>query len=227
MRLGLRKHTNDRLQGTLDLLVLKTLASRGRMHGYGITLHVERVSGDALRIEEGSLYPALHRMTQCGWLKAKWGASENKQRALLRHYYCGAKATRSRREELGGAHGRGTQNHGRQCSRSAPSLRKEFPGGYASGRLAGSTDHRYLCVRHVLKRTSRAHGFPDRSHAAQFVLSSSMQAGGMSRCLPPPKPARDTERMSVASGFAKRFFRHGDDLQRILPRRHGDCFHGA
>lgn len=81
MRLGLRKHTNDRLQGTLDLLVLKTLASRGRMHGYGITLHVERVSGDALRIEEGSLYPALHRMTQCGWLKAKWGASENKQRA--------------------------------------------------------------------------------------------------------------------------------------------------
>jgi PadR family transcriptional regulator PadR len=81
------KHGNDRLQGTLDLLVLKTLAVRGRMHGYGITLHVEQVSGagkgseDALRIEEGSLYPALHRMTQSGWLKAEWGASENNRRA--------------------------------------------------------------------------------------------------------------------------------------------------
>jgi len=75
------KHGNDRLQGTLDLLVLTTLSARGRMHGYGITLHVERVSGDALRIEEGSLYPALHRMTQDGWLKAEWGASENNRRA--------------------------------------------------------------------------------------------------------------------------------------------------
>ncbi|MGB6945016.1 MAG: PadR family transcriptional regulator [Bryobacteraceae bacterium] len=75
------KHTNDRLQGTLDLLVLKTLNSRGCMHGYGITLHVQQVSEDALRIEEGSLYPALHRMMQAGWLKAEWGASENNRRA--------------------------------------------------------------------------------------------------------------------------------------------------
>jgi hypothetical protein len=60
----MRKHTNDRLQGTLDLLVLKTLASSGRMHGYGITLHIEKTSGEILRLEEGSLYPALHRMTQ-------------------------------------------------------------------------------------------------------------------------------------------------------------------
>lgn len=75
------KHTNDRLQGTLDLLVLKTLASRGKMHGYGITLHVESVSKDVLRLEEGSLYPALHRMTQAGWLRAEWGASENNRRA--------------------------------------------------------------------------------------------------------------------------------------------------
>jgi PadR family transcriptional regulator, regulatory protein PadR len=60
---------------------LKTLASRGRMHGYGITLHVQQASGEALRIEEGSLYPALHRMTQAGWLKAEWGASENNRRA--------------------------------------------------------------------------------------------------------------------------------------------------
>jgi PadR family transcriptional regulator, regulatory protein PadR len=77
----MEKHTNDRLQGTLDLLVLKTLTSCGRMHGYGITLHVQQISEDALRIEEGSLYPALHRMTQAGWLKAEWGASENHRRA--------------------------------------------------------------------------------------------------------------------------------------------------
>jgi PadR family transcriptional regulator, regulatory protein PadR len=74
------KHTNDRLQGTLDLLVLRTLASRGTMHGYGITLHVEKVS-KVLRLEEGSLYPALHRMMQDGWLKAEWGASENNRKA--------------------------------------------------------------------------------------------------------------------------------------------------
>ena len=75
------KHTNDRLQGTLDLVVLKTLASRGPMHGYGITLHIERISEDILRLEEGSLYPALHRMTQAGWLRPEWGASEKNRRA--------------------------------------------------------------------------------------------------------------------------------------------------
>lgn len=73
------KHNNDRLQGTLDLLVLKTLAARRPMHG--ITLHIERVSRDFLRLEEGSLYPALHRMTQTGWLRSEWGASENNRRA--------------------------------------------------------------------------------------------------------------------------------------------------
>jgi transcriptional regulator len=77
----MRKHTNDRLQGTLDLLVLKTLASRGRMHGYGITLHIEQVSEEILRMEEGSLYPALHRMGQSGWLRSEWGISENNRRA--------------------------------------------------------------------------------------------------------------------------------------------------
>ena len=75
------KHSNDRLQGTVDLLVLKTLASRGRMHGYGITLHIEQVSEEILRLEEGSLYPALHRMTQSGWLRSEWGVSENNRRA--------------------------------------------------------------------------------------------------------------------------------------------------
>jgi PadR family transcriptional regulator len=76
-----RRHKNDRLQGTLDLLVLKTLASRGTMHGYAITLHVEQISENALRLEEGSLYPALHRMTQEGWLRAEWGASDHNRRA--------------------------------------------------------------------------------------------------------------------------------------------------
>ena len=75
------KHSNDRLQGTLDLVVLKTLASRGSMHGYGITLHIEQVSEEILRLEEGSLYPALHRMTQSGWLRSEWGVSENNRRA--------------------------------------------------------------------------------------------------------------------------------------------------
>ncbi|MFC5861738.1 PadR family transcriptional regulator [Acidicapsa dinghuensis] len=77
----MHKHTNDRLQGTLDLLVLKTLVSRGRLHGYGITLHIEQVSEEILRLEEGSLYPALHRMTQAGWLHSEWGLSENNRRA--------------------------------------------------------------------------------------------------------------------------------------------------
>lgn len=70
----------DKLQGTLDLLVLKVLA-RGPEHGYGITLRVKQLSEDALRVEEGSLYPALHRMEQAGWIKPEWKASENNRRA--------------------------------------------------------------------------------------------------------------------------------------------------
>ena len=75
------KHPNDRLQGTIDLLILKSLASRGTLHGYGITVHIRRIAGEALRVEEGSLYPALHRMAQEGWIRAKWGTSENNRRA--------------------------------------------------------------------------------------------------------------------------------------------------
>jgi PadR family transcriptional regulator, regulatory protein PadR len=72
---------NDILQGTLTLLVLKTLASNRRMHGYAITTHVQRVSDDLLRVEEGSLYPALHRMEQQGWLKSEWGVTEKNREA--------------------------------------------------------------------------------------------------------------------------------------------------
>jgi PadR family transcriptional regulator PadR len=75
------KHSNDRLQGTLDLVVLKMLDRRGPMHGYAMTLHIARVSDNVLRLQEGSLYPALHRMTQAGLLRATWGASENGRRA--------------------------------------------------------------------------------------------------------------------------------------------------
>ena len=71
---------NDILKGTLTLLVLKTLASNRRMHGYAITTHVQRVSADLLRVEEGSLYPALHRMEQQGWLKSEWGVTEKTAR---------------------------------------------------------------------------------------------------------------------------------------------------
>lgn len=72
--------SNDNLQGSLVLLVLKALET-GPMHGWGITLHIQSVSNDVLRIEEGSLYPALHRMEKAGWIKAEWGLSENNRRA--------------------------------------------------------------------------------------------------------------------------------------------------
>ena len=72
------------LQGTVELLVLKTL-SWGPMHGYGIASWVESVTGDVLRVEEGSLYPALYRMARKGWIKAEWGVSENNRRAKFYH----------------------------------------------------------------------------------------------------------------------------------------------
>ena len=74
-------HRSDVLQGTLDLLVLKTLASHRRLHGYAITSHIQRVSADLLRVEEGSLYPALHRMEQQGWLRSEWGLTEKNREA--------------------------------------------------------------------------------------------------------------------------------------------------
>jgi transcriptional regulator len=63
------------------LLVLKTLDAQGRMHGYAITSHIQRVSTNLLRVEEGSLYPALHRMMQEGWLRAEWGTTEKNREA--------------------------------------------------------------------------------------------------------------------------------------------------
>jgi transcriptional regulator len=72
---------NDILQGTLALLILRTLAGGKRLHGYAVTSHIQRVSGDLLRVEEGSLYPALHRMEQEGWVRADWGKTEKQRDA--------------------------------------------------------------------------------------------------------------------------------------------------
>lgn len=72
--------TDAVLQGTIELLVLKRL-SRGPMHGYGIASWIETATDDVLSVEEGSLYPALYRMAQKGWIKGEWGASENNRRA--------------------------------------------------------------------------------------------------------------------------------------------------
>ena len=81
------------LQGTLAMLILKTLA-RGVLHGYEIVQRIRQTSEDVLKVEEGSLYPALYRMEEQGWIEAEWGASENNRRAK---YY---KLTRAGRKQL-------------------------------------------------------------------------------------------------------------------------------
>src|ERR1700682_6257150 len=70
----------DLVQGTLDLLVLRTLA-RGPMHGWGIAQRIRQVSREVLQVQQGALYPALHRLEQQGWIEAEWGESENRRRA--------------------------------------------------------------------------------------------------------------------------------------------------
>ncbi len=72
---------SDVLQGTLDLMVLKTLESMGPLHGYGIARRIEQVSGDALVLNQGTIYPALLRLEQRGWIKSAWGISESNRRA--------------------------------------------------------------------------------------------------------------------------------------------------
>jgi len=73
----------DTLQGSLDLLVLKILSRRRRLHGYAIMTAVEEISGEVLRVEEGSLYPALHRMEEEGWVRASWITKDNGKRARV------------------------------------------------------------------------------------------------------------------------------------------------
>jgi PadR family transcriptional regulator, regulatory protein PadR len=71
----------DILQGTLDLMVLKTLDAMGPMHGYGLALRIEQISAEALRINQGTIYLCLVRLVQQGWIRAQWGSSENNRRA--------------------------------------------------------------------------------------------------------------------------------------------------
>ena len=85
--------TVDLLQGTLDLLILKTLALES-MHGWGVAQRIQQISKDALQVQQGSLYPALHRLEQQGWIEAEWRASDNNRRAK---YYS---LTRAGRKQL-------------------------------------------------------------------------------------------------------------------------------
>jgi transcriptional regulator len=90
---AVRKDKLELLQGTLDMLVLKTLTD-GPLHGYNIVFRIQQLSSDVIRVEEGSLYPALHRMERRGWIVSDWGYSENNRRAK---YY---KLTRAGRKQL-------------------------------------------------------------------------------------------------------------------------------
>ena len=87
------------LPGTLDMLILRSLTAQS-MHGYGIAQHLQRLSLEKLRVEEGSLYPALQRMRQKGWIKAEWGTTANNQRA--RYYTITADGKRQLGEEQTG-----------------------------------------------------------------------------------------------------------------------------
>jgi PadR family transcriptional regulator PadR len=90
--MGENKH--EVLPGTLNLLVLKTLATLGPLHGYGIARRIEQVSGDILALNQGTIYPALLKLEQLGWIRAKWSVSENNRRAK---YYS---LTRAGRKQL-------------------------------------------------------------------------------------------------------------------------------
>ncbi len=87
------KQKADLLQGTLDLLILRTL-DLGAMHGWGISQHIQQISDGVLQVQQGSLYPALHRLELEGWIDSDWGTSENNRRA---RYY---KLTRTGRRQL-------------------------------------------------------------------------------------------------------------------------------
>lgn len=89
------KQRSDLLQGTLDLLILKTLALEP-MHGWGITQRIQQISAGALQVNQGSLYPALVRLEQQGWITSEWGTSENNRQAK---YYALTKAGRKQLKE--------------------------------------------------------------------------------------------------------------------------------
>jgi PadR family transcriptional regulator len=91
------KHANDRLRGTLDLLILRVLVRGDALHGYAIAQRIHQATEDSLRIEEGSLYPALQRMTHERWLKARWGTTDTGRKG--RFYTITAAGRRQLEEE--------------------------------------------------------------------------------------------------------------------------------
>jgi PadR family transcriptional regulator, regulatory protein PadR len=95
----MRDNKKDQLQGTLDLLVLRTLSTGGTMHGYALSERVEQVSREVLRIEAGSLYPALHRMEESGWVRSEWSVSENNRRARFYTITAGGRRRLAAEEE--------------------------------------------------------------------------------------------------------------------------------
>jgi transcriptional regulator len=80
-REAMQQTRSDVLQGTLDLMVLKTLEVMGSMHGYALARRIERISEDAVSLNQGTIYPALLRLQQCGWISAEWGVSDSNRRA--------------------------------------------------------------------------------------------------------------------------------------------------
>jgi transcriptional regulator len=92
----MKQPKSDVLQGTLDLLVLNTLETMGAVHGWGIAQRIQQVSEDMLRLNQGTLYPALLRLQQRGWITAKWGVSDNNRKAK---YYSITKAGRKQLEQ--------------------------------------------------------------------------------------------------------------------------------
>src|SRR5262245_9308766 len=93
--MGDTKH--EVLPGTLNLLILKTLATMGELHGYGIARRIEQVSGDLLELNQGTIYPALLKLEQLGWIRTEWGVSENNRRA--KYYALTRKGKRQLLEE--------------------------------------------------------------------------------------------------------------------------------
>ena len=89
----------NQLQNTLDLLVLKALASRGALHGYAIASHIQQVSGEELKVEEGSLYPALHRIESEGWIDSEWKLSATHRRVKLYRITAAGRKQLAREEE--------------------------------------------------------------------------------------------------------------------------------
>lgn len=89
----MEKNKSDLLPGTLNLMILKTLDTLGALHGYGVARRIEQISGNLLRLNQGTIYPALLQLEQMGWIQSRWGISENNRRA---RYYSITRAGRKK-----------------------------------------------------------------------------------------------------------------------------------